>query len=170
MLIQLGTVRSNRVGRAVLPEKMKKREFVFQFDKKNEVLVIRWKDNANVTVLSNFDSVNPLGQAKRYDRSVHSHVTHEIPQAITQYNSFMGRVDLHDNALSNYRIGIRGKKWWWPLFVNILGSMMVNAWKMHKMVSKYTKTKSMSQLTFRSMVTRTLLSSDPPEKTDKNRI
>lgn len=157
-------MRCNRVGKAVLPEKMKKGEYTFQFDENNEVLVIRWRDNANVTVLSNFDTVEPLGHAKRYDRNLHSHVHHKVPHAITEYNSYMGGVDLHDNALSNYRIGIRGKKWWWPLFKNTLGSMMVNAWKLHQTIAKHTKQKPMSQLTFRSMVTRTLLASDDPDK------
>lgn len=39
----------------------------------------------------------------------------------------MGSVDLQDNAVANYRINICGKKWWWPLFINMLDSTVVNA-------------------------------------------
>lgn len=77
----------------------------------------------------------------------------------------MGGVDLHDNALGNYRIGIRGKKWWWPLFTNTLSNMMVNAWKLHCLVAKTEKSNIMPQLEFRCQVTRALLSS---EKTDQD--
>ena len=49
---------------------------------------------------------------------------------IQQYNKFMGGVDLADNMLANYRICIRGKKWWWPIFSNYIDVCMVNAWKL----------------------------------------
>lgn len=72
----------------------------------------------------------------------------------------MGGVDLHDNALGNYRIGIRGKKWWWPLFTNTLSNMMVNAWKLHCLVAKNNNSSPMPQLEFRCQVTRALLTSE----------
>ena len=47
----------------------------------------------------------------------------------------MGGVDSHDNAVANYRISVRSKKWWWALFTNLLGNMMVNAWKLNILAS-----------------------------------
>ncbi|KAK9751452.1 hypothetical protein QE152_g5040 [Popillia japonica] len=69
----------------------------------------------------------------------------------------MGGVDLHDNGVANYRIGIRGKKWWWPLWVQCLDSAVVNAWKLHCIVAASKKTKPMSQLDFKNSVTKSLL-------------
>ena len=40
----------------------------------------------------------------------------------------MGGVDLADNMVSNYRIRVRGKKWWWPIFSKYVDVSMVNAW------------------------------------------
>lgn len=74
----------------------------------------------------------------------------------------MGGVDLHDNAVANYRIGIRGKKWWWPLWVTCLDSASVNAWKLHCMVAEKTKQKPMSQIDFKNSITKTLLLSEEP--------
>lgn len=124
LIILSGTVRSNRVCGAVLPENLKRVDSISHFDTKNEALITRWKDNANVTVLTNFE---PQSNAKRYDRKVRAEATFKMPHVIKEYNACMGGVDLHDNAIANFRIGIRGKKWWWPLFTNLLGNMMVSA-------------------------------------------
>ena len=48
------------------------------------------------------------------------------------YNKFMGGVDLADNVIANYRIHIKGKKWYWPLFINIISMCVVNSWKIMK--------------------------------------
>lgn len=80
------------------------------FDRKNKVLAIRWRDNALVSVLTNHGTVEPKSNTKRYDRKSKTHVNVKIPNSIAQYNKYMGGVDLHDNALANYRIAVRSKK------------------------------------------------------------
>lgn len=90
------------------------------------------------------------------------------PDAIFQYNKRMGGVDLFDNAINNYRIMIRGKKWYWPLVTNGLDAAMVNAWKLHCAIAKFKRAvaesghrnrrnKNMPQLDFRIEVTEALL-------------
>lgn len=157
-----GTVRHNRVGGATLPEKMKKGEYVVYYDRVKELVLLRWKDNANVTVLSNNSYVEPLASARRYDRSLKKYMNIQVPLMIKDYNSHMGGVDLHDNAIGNYRINIRSKKWWWPIFVNTLSNIMVNAWKIHVLISKIQQVKPMSQLEFRDVITNSLLLTEKP--------
>lgn len=59
----------------------------------------------------------------------------DMPFVVAQYNHHIGYVDLHDadlhNAvqLSNYRVAIRGRKWWCTLFASGLNCSLVNAWK-----------------------------------------
>lgn len=48
----------------------------------------------------------------------------------------MGGVGLADNGIANYRICIKGKKWYWPLFVNFISMCVVNSWKSHQLTSK----------------------------------
>ena len=48
------------------------------------------------------------------------------------YNRHMGGVDLFDSFVSNYRIRIRSKKWWWPLFAWFLDATCVNAWRLFR--------------------------------------
>lgn len=93
-----------------------------------------------------------------------SQITIEQPQLIRQYNMFMGGVDLHDNAVSNYRISIRSKKWYWPLWLSVLESSVVNAWKIHVLVDKQLGRAPISQLDFRvQLATNLLLTSDEAE-------
>ncbi|KAK9685945.1 Transposase IS4 [Popillia japonica] len=76
---------------------------------------------------------------------------------IAQYNKYMGGVDLHDNGVSNYRINVRGKKWWWPLFViNLLDSTIVNAWKIYNIANET----QMTQLEFKSYIAVRLMKAE----------
>lgn len=69
----------------------------------------------------------------------------------------MGGVDLHDNAVANYRVGIRGKKWWWPLWTNSVNSTTVNAWKFHCLICKAEGPRHMSQISFKTEIAESLL-------------
>ena len=53
------------------------------------------------------------------------------PDLIRNYNVYLGGLDLHDNAVSNYRTSRRSKKWWWSLCLSSLESFIVNAWKLN---------------------------------------
>lgn len=84
-------------------------------------------------------------------------VTIEQPHLVNQYNHRMGGVDLFDNAINNYRIRIRGKKWYWPLITNAIDAAMVNAWKLHCLCRKYETQQPMSQHEFRVQVCESIM-------------
>ena len=76
----------------------------------------------------------------------------------------MGGVDLHDKAASNNRTSIRSKKWRWPLWLSILDSSIVNAWKLNVLVNKSCGLQNISQLQFRiKLATDLLLTADEAE-------
>ena len=54
------------------------------------------------------------------------------PYLIHKYNLGMGGVDRLDRDVSDYRINIRSKKWWWPLFTFILDATIHNSWLLYK--------------------------------------
>lgn len=64
----------------------------------------------------------------------------------------MGGVDLNDQCTNNYRIGIRGKKWWWCLFTHMVNIAMTNSWKLHQLVASAEE--KVSLLEFTRYVTR----------------
>lgn len=129
-------------------------------DNKNEITMVRWNDNNIVTIATNYGSVHPLHKAKRFSRKERKSIHVNQPDILMDYNKHMGGVDIHDNGVANYRIQIRGKKWWWPLFTNSLDSCMVNSWKLFNLL---TPDKSMSQLDYKSYIARCLIRCESPE-------
>lgn len=102
---------------------LKKHETDYSYDMRNDVMVIRWMDNSEVIIVTNYDAIDPMVTVQRYSKEIKKKVGIQQPLAFNNYNRHMGGVDLHDN----YRIGIRGKKWWWPLWFQCLDSAVVNA-------------------------------------------
>lgn len=156
-----GTIRDDRTGTCPLKKtkfagKKERGAYDFAAEENVHLTVVRWNDNSIVTVASNIFSVEPLATVKRYNRKEHKDVQILQPDMIKQYNSYMGGVDLHDNAIANYRISIRGKKWWWPLFANTLDSTIANCWKLYRKVNN----SNMTQLDFKSYIAVRLLKSD----------
>ena len=71
---------------------------------------------------------------------------------VTNYNKYMGGVDLLNRFLSDYQPRLRSKKWWWCLFSNFLNMSVVAAWRLHKEIDG-----TMPHLQFRRDVVRTLM-------------
>ena len=65
----------------------------------------------------------------------------------------MRGVDLMDRLLEAYRPTIHGKKWYWPLFVNLLNTTVVAAWKIHCQIGD----KKITHINLRRQVTLCLL-------------
>lgn len=153
-----GTVRENRTNHCPfepLKSMSKKPRGTYDefFDKTTNMSLVRWNDNSVVTVISNHLNSQPVSTTKRYSRKEKKEINIEQPNVIKYYNKNMGGVDLHDNGIANYRIAITGKKWWWPLFINTLDSIIVNSWKIYNMVNS----NKMSQLNFKSYIALRLL-------------
>ena len=96
--------------------------------KKNLKLMKKFvsQDETIIRLLQLVQIVLVLSQALltafRYNRKERKHVQIKQPKVIKQFNKHMGGIDLADNMVANYRIGIRGKKWWWPIFLTTLMS------------------------------------------------
>lgn len=175
-----GTVRKNRLGGAVLKEgkALPKGEHDYQFDAANQLLVCRWQDNSEVTMMSNHDQIEPSQTVRRWKKAVKNSagdvvtagkfVHFQQPLLYKNYNRGMGGVDLHDNAVQNYRVNIRAKRWYWPLWVSALNSAAVNAWKLHCFGSKYRKEKPMPQKDFRVKLATSLLLSNTPNHSNRS--
>lgn len=74
------------------------------------------------------------------------------PFLFTNYNKYMGGTDLMDQNVNTYRIGFRGKKWWWSIFTYLIDVTICNAWVLPKCAGN-----SMNQLNFRRNIVQTYL-------------
>lgn len=133
-----GTARYNRMGfsktkknnlKSDFEMKREKRGFCdYRFDVNNKLLAVTWKDNNVVKIMSNHEKVEPFSKVKRYCRKEKKHVDVSQPNLISNYNKYMGGVDTLDWNVQKYRIKIRGKKWYFPLFTNAIDVAIYNAY------------------------------------------
>ena len=65
---------------------------------------------------SNCFGSEPIQKAKRWDRKGKKEVSVDIPYVVHKYNTSMGCINRQDQNVNKYKISIRTKKWWWPLF------------------------------------------------------
>ena len=152
-----GTLRQNRLSiscslrsKAIL--KKEKRGAIRQETADDDsTTVIAWKDNKVVLFASNCDGAAPKHKVERYCRDAKKKILVEQPKAIQNYNGSMGGVDRADQNVAAYRIGVRSKKWWWPLFAWIPDMVMQNAWVLYRQ-QKLPSEKNHDLLSFRREV------------------
>ena len=151
-----GTVRETRIANAtkkiISSKDLKKEERgTFDFCSDGKVYVAKWHDNSIVTIASNWENHQPVHKTRRRVKGGEKQVSQ--PQLVCTYNKGMGGVDLMNRLAKFYRPSIRGKKWYWPLFINVVNLSVVAAWRL------YCKTcqENLSHLQFRSQIALCLL-------------
>ena len=152
-----GTVRFNRMNKCPIAndKEMKKKDrgtYDYRFDVENEVLAVTWTDNSCVKLLTNHETIEPISQAKLWNRAERQYKQITQPKLITAYNTHMGGVDKMDWSVQKYRIKIRGKKWYFPLLTNAFDVALVNAHALYCLANG-----AVPLLGFRRMVARAYL-------------
>lgn len=146
----IGTVKSNRIpGDCGLTDcKLfnKKQRGSFETtlgktDDNQSLCIVRWKDNAIVTVASSLCDTKSNRNVRRWCKIERKKVSVPIPNLIHNYNCNMGGTDRMDQNVNKFRIGIRGKKWWWCLFTWLIDVSINNAWTLANSCGKDTPQK-----------------------------
>ena len=152
-----GTVRESRTGGAnrdltSTKEMKKSTRGTFDFRCDGTVFMCKWNDNSVVTVASNCQTHTPVHEVRRRVKGQPVNNVQQ-PHLIHAYNQGMVGVDLMDQMLASYRPSIRGKKWYWPLFTNVLNVTVVAAWRIHCKIAE----SPLSHLDFRREIAICLL-------------
>ena len=129
----------------------------FRYDRDSGIMIVAWKDNKAVLCASTLGYVEPLKHATRFDRKLKKRIVIDCPYAVHLYNQTMGGVDRSDQNISLYRSNIRGKKWYYPLFLHAIDLAIGNAWLLYKLITK--DRKPLDHLHFRLAVAQHFLSS-----------
>lgn len=119
--------------------------------KQQNIIITKWVDNNVVTMASTIHGVNPLSSVSRYSKSEQKKVQIPQPNMFTEYNKHMGGTDRMNQNIGAYRISVRGKKWYWPIFTWLIDVCIQNAWIMLK------EHKKITQLEFRRQLATTYL-------------
>lgn len=155
----IGTIRENRIPKECpLANKqvfLKKERGYFEtaMEMNDGHLYVRWMDNAVVTMISSSCGTQDVSQVRRFSQKEKRNVMVPRPKLISNYNSFMGGTDQMDQNVSCYRIGIRGKKWYWPLITWMLDVAIQNSWLLYNKAKQV----KISQLEFKREVATTYL-------------
>jgi Transposase IS4 len=128
-------------------------------------IIVRWNDNAPVTMVSNVLGTEPIGSCKRYSRTEKKYVKVPQPDIVGQYNPKMGGVDRFDQNLNHLRISVGGKKWYYPIITWNLDTAVQNAWQLHRKAGG-----NMSALDFRREIVYIILknAADTRRRTSNN--
>ena len=97
----------------------------------------KWHDNSVVTIASNCETHIPLhiGKSSGQRRQQRGHTTTPY-QLILQRNGWSGP---HGQLAGNLSSRNSRKKWYWPLFINLLDVSAVEAWRIHCILEKANK-------------------------------
>lgn len=97
--------------------------------KDNGILVCSWHDIGVLSIASNSYGVQPVTKVRRYSQAQKNHIHVDRPAAFGKYNESMTETDRMDQNVANYRISIRSKKWYWPIFTWLIETCTHNAWQ-----------------------------------------
>ena len=95
---------------------------------------------------SNLHDVESISKVQRYSRA-EKVISVRCPKIVSRYNKFIGGTDQMDQNVNAYKIGIRGKKWWWSVFTWTIDVSLQNAWLVHREANQ-----RMSLLEFRRSI------------------
>ncbi|XP_068233365.1 piggyBac transposable element-derived protein 2-like [Palaemon carinicauda] len=126
-------------------------------DNIHKILLVCWKDNAVVSVVSNISPVYPLESLSRWSAKDKKKISVSRPYLIGDYNRHMGGTDRMDQNINCYRISIRMKKWWCPIFSWVIDATIQNCWLLHRVDES-----NLSLLSFKRYIARTYLQKAEP--------
>ena len=149
-----GTARDNRVGKPpIMSVKAMKAKKVprgtYDYRSSGDIIVVRWKDNKPVTLISNDKGVNPVIKVKRYCKEQKKRVEVDCPLLVTEYNAHMGGIDKSDMLVHLYKTPLKSKRWYLRLFGYVIDVCIVNAWLLYKRHCKALKESNMPLKNFR---------------------
>lgn len=99
------------------------------------VCITAWRDNKLVVAASTAKGVEPCHQVLRFSRKEKRRISLPCPDVIHHYNHSMGGVDLSDSHVARCRSGIRGKKWYFPIFIYLFDLSVSNAWILYRLAA-----------------------------------
>ena len=85
-----------------------------------DICYVKWHDNKNVNLVSNFARASPVTRVERFDNKQKKIIEVPCPDIVQKYNKSMGGVDLADSLIALYRISLRSKKYYMRLIFHML--------------------------------------------------
>jgi len=97
------------------------------------ILLLRWYDNHDVTLGSNYYSVAPITPVERWDKKNKKKVTVPCPHMVKCYNLGMGGIDRFDHLMAFYRISTKSSKWYKHVLYHFINLSLINSFILYKL-------------------------------------
>lgn len=127
-----------------------------------EITISKWMDRGkkSVCVISTMHSASKTAHVLRTQPTGERKLV-QCPEAISDYNKYMGGVDHFDQLLSSYSISWKSRRWWMRIYYYCLDACVVNSYIIYKTTLNQSsdKSKPMSHLEFRSVLASQLIGS-----------
>jgi hypothetical protein len=167
-IFAIGTFRSNRLKEAkehVAIQQLKKSKIRGSFDWVSNVstgiTVVSWVDNNVVTVASTYIGADLGEPVRRWSTEKKDYLQIPCPLMITEYNKFMGGVDLADMLLSLYPIKFRSHKNYFYIFFYLLKTAVNNSWLLYRRHCQQLGISYKPLLIFQEDISHSLIACDP---------
>lgn len=123
--------------------------FIYQCNELPNLLCSSWHDK-NQTIIVSTNEKSGLTQLKRKNGTDVNIV--QCPTTFSNYNKFMGKVDLADQNRKYYSISKKSVKWWFYVFWFLMDIAMHNAYNLFIMTNNPSTKKKMNFLEFKLQV------------------
>lgn len=104
-------------------------------------------------MISSHVGKEPTGIVRRWYRKSKTYMEVSRPQAVIQYNHFMGGVDLTDRMIAQYPHAVKNKKFYMCIVFHFMNVAIINAWVFYQK----TKESETPLLQFKSSIASTLI-------------
>ena len=94
----------------------------------DKMAVVQWRDKRIVSILSTLHSDTPVEIERRSRHAPGGCEVVQKPEAVVEYNRFMGGVDREDQFLSYYGFPHHTVKWWRRPFFFLFDTAIVNSY------------------------------------------
>ena len=159
----VGTVRTIRKALPIgMDEVLDRGECDYRVSK-DGLVMFKWQDNKCVSVLSNFHGTE-ISSVQRTQKDG-SKSQFPCPEAVADYNKFMGGVDKADMLCSVQGLSRKSKKWWHRIFFGIVDRTIVNA----QIAFSKIEGESVSVLDYRRAVAQALIARATPVRVGRPR-
>lgn len=133
----VGTARENRVGNPDLtPTKQMNGNKIprgtLDYRSTSGIIVLKWKDNKVVNIISSDAGVEPMSTVKRYDKTERAKKEVPCPDVIKKYNCRMGGIDKSDMLTHLYKTPLRARRWYVKIFGYVIDLCVTNSWLVYK--------------------------------------
>ena len=89
-------------------------------------------DNSTVHLATGFVAPGNGPTVRRWSQTDKSYQEIACPMMVHEYNKFMGGVDLCDMMLSLYRVKLKSRRWYMPIFYYLSEVAVTNAWILYR--------------------------------------